>query len=80
MRGPRIAMKSGPRLRQLEKALTQKRRPNTAKKKKKNKVDIKKSGFFKKKKKSQYIKLHLEKPSRTGEQRYAYLLTNTCRK
>ena len=30
-RGPRIAMKSGPRLPQLEKALAQKRRPNTAK-------------------------------------------------
>ena len=30
VRGPRIAMKSGPRLPQLEKALTQKRRPNTA--------------------------------------------------
>ena len=32
MRGPRTAMKSGPCLLQLEKALTQKRRPNTAKK------------------------------------------------
>ena len=31
MRGPRAAMKSGPRLPQLEKALAQKRRPNTAK-------------------------------------------------
>ena len=30
VRGPRIAMKSGPRLPQLEKALAQKRRPNTA--------------------------------------------------
>ena len=30
VRGPRTAMKSGPRLPQLEKALTQKRRPNTA--------------------------------------------------
>ena len=29
--GPRIAMKSGPRLPQLEKALAQKLRPNTAK-------------------------------------------------
>ena len=28
--GPRTAMKSGPHLPQLEKALTQKRRPNTA--------------------------------------------------
>ena len=35
VRGPRTAMKSGLRLPQLEKALTQKRRPNTAKKKKK---------------------------------------------
>ena len=33
--GPRTAMKSGPRLLQLEKALAQKRRPNTAKKKNK---------------------------------------------
>ena len=31
VRGPRTAMKSGPRLPQLKKALTQKRRPNTAK-------------------------------------------------
>ena len=31
VRGPRIAMRSGPRLPQLEKALAQKRRPNTAK-------------------------------------------------
>ena len=31
MRGPRTAMKSGPRLPQLEKALPQKRRPKTAK-------------------------------------------------
>ena len=30
VRGSRTAMKSGPRLPQLEKALTQKRRPNTA--------------------------------------------------
>ena len=30
MRGPRTAMKSGPRLPQLEEALAQKRRPNTA--------------------------------------------------
>ena len=39
VRGPRTAMKSGPRLLQLEEALAQKRRPNTAKnklKKKKN--------------------------------------------
>ena len=33
VRGPRIAMKNGPRLLQLEKALAQKRRPNTAKNK-----------------------------------------------
>ena len=32
VRGPRTAMKSGPRLPQLEKALAQKRRPNRAKK------------------------------------------------
>ena len=32
VRGPRTAMKSGPRSSQLEKALAQKRRPNTAKK------------------------------------------------
>ena len=38
MRGPRTAMKSGPHLPQLEKALAQKRRPNTAKKKKKQKA------------------------------------------
>ena len=36
VRGPRTAMKSGPRLPQLEKALARKRRPNTAIKKKKN--------------------------------------------
>ena len=41
MRGPRTAMKSGPRLPQLEKALAQKRRPNTAK-------------YFKKKKKEEH--------------------------
>ena len=33
VRGPCTVMKSGPRLPQLEKALTQKRRPNTAKNK-----------------------------------------------
>ena len=32
VRGPRTAMRSGPRLLQLEKALAQKRGPNTAKK------------------------------------------------
>ena len=35
VRGPRTAMKSGPRSPQLEKALAQKRRPNTAKNKNK---------------------------------------------
>ena len=34
VRGPRTAMKSGPHLPQQEKALTQKRRPNTSKNKK----------------------------------------------
>ena len=33
VRGPRTAMRSGPRLPQLEKALAQKRRPETAKNK-----------------------------------------------
>ena len=33
MRGPRTTMKSGPHLPQLEKALAQKRGPNTAKNK-----------------------------------------------
>ena len=33
VRGPRTTMKSGPHLPQLEKALSQKRRPNTAKNK-----------------------------------------------
>ena len=37
MRGLRTAMKSGPRSPQLEKALAQKRRPNTAKNKQINK-------------------------------------------
>ena len=35
VRGPRTVMKGGPRLPQLEKALAQKRRPNTAKNKNK---------------------------------------------
>ena len=35
VRGPRTAMKSGPRSPELEKALAQKRKPNTPKKKKK---------------------------------------------
>ena len=38
VRGPRTVMKSGPRLPQLEKALAQKRRPNTAINKK-NKIN-----------------------------------------
>ena len=38
VRGPRTTMKSGPRLPQLEKALAQKRRPNTDIKKKKRKL------------------------------------------
>ena len=38
--GPRIAMKSGPRLPQLEKALAQKRRSNTAINKKKKKKNL----------------------------------------
>ena len=37
VRGPRTAMEGGPRSPQLEKALAQKRRPNTAKNKYKNK-------------------------------------------
>ena len=40
VRGPRTAMKSGPRSPQLEKALAQKQRPNTAKKKKKIKIQF----------------------------------------
>ena len=39
VRGPRIAMKSGPRLPRLGGALAQKRGPNTAKKKKKKKTE-----------------------------------------
>ena len=47
VRGPRTAMQSGPRLPQLEKALEQKRRPNTAKNKiNKNKL---KTNYLKKK-------------------------------
>ena len=45
MRGLRTAMKSGPRLPQLEKALAQKQRPNTAKNKYKNKLKKKKDVF-----------------------------------
>ena len=40
VRGPRTAMKSGPRLLQLEKALAQQRRPNTAKNKLKKKKSL----------------------------------------
>ena len=46
MRGPCTAMKSGPRSPQLEKALAQKRRPNTAKNKKINKLKKKKKVDF----------------------------------
>ena len=42
MRGPRTAMKSGPHLPQLEKALAQKRRPNTAINKINKYINIKK--------------------------------------
>ena len=42
MRGPHSAMKSGPHLPQLQKALAQKRRPNTAIKLKINKFKLKK--------------------------------------
>ena len=48
MRGPRTAMKSGPHLPQLEKALAQKRRPNTTINKKIN-PKFKKIKNFKKK-------------------------------
>ena len=43
VRGLLTAMKSGPRLPQLEKALAQKQRPNTAKNKYKNKLKKKKT-------------------------------------
>ena len=48
MRGPRNVMKSGPHLPQLEKALAQKRRPNTAKNKyiKINKFILKKNIYY----------------------------------
>ena len=66
VRGPRTAIKSGPRLPQLEKALAQKRRPNTAK----NKYIYKKSTIqriqsalcihvFRKKKKKNEVGLDL---------------------
>ena len=47
VRGPRTVMKSGPRLPQLEKALAQKRRPNTAINKL---INLKKKSLKKKKK------------------------------
>ena len=50
VRGPRTAMKSGPRLPQLEKALAQKWRPNMA---------INQSIYLKKKKKKKTLSLHL---------------------
>ena len=47
MRGPRTAIKSGPHLPQLEKVLTQKRRPNTAiNKLKKKKLNFKKKKIY----------------------------------
>ena len=49
VRGPRTAMKSGPRSPQLEKACAQKLRPNTAKNKL---INLKKKLFKKKKKKN----------------------------
>ena len=53
VRGPRTAMKSGPHLPQLDKALAQRRRPNTAKNKNKLKKKMRgsKDLRFKKKKK-----------------------------
>ena len=55
VKGPRTAMKSGPRLPQLEKALAQKWRPNTAvNKKNKTKQNKKKSLDLKKKKKEHF--------------------------
>ena len=58
VRGPRTAMKSGPRLLQLEKALAQKRRPNTAINKLINlKKDLDSSPDFAYKKKN--VKPHL---------------------
>ena len=60
VRGPRTAMKSGARLPQLEKALAQKRRPNTAINKLKKKKKIKKKVYYIKK----YIqKIYLNKLS-----------------
>ena len=64
MRGPRTAMKSGPHLPQLEKALAQKRRPNTAKnqsinkilKRKKERKEQQRNHRVNKKKKKEYCK------------------------
>ena len=55
VRGPRTAMKSGPRLPQLEKALVQKRRPNTAINKFKKLKKKKEKHAFKKKKKMEKV-------------------------
>ena len=52
MRGPRTAMKSSPHLPQLEKALAQKRRPNTAKKKERKVMCLNKYTLKKKKKRT----------------------------
>ena len=52
VRGPRTAMKSGPRLPQLQKALAQKRRPNTAIN---QSINLKKNKKHLKKKKSNLI-------------------------
>ena len=64
MRGPRTAMKSGPRLPQLEKALAQKRRPNTAI----NKINkFKKMPLWRK----DYVELNaFEKTKDTGRARF----------
>ena len=56
MRGPHTAMRSGPRLPQLEKAFAQKRRPNTAK------INKYINKYFKKKKKFGNIKKKKKKP------------------
>ena len=60
-RGPRTAMKSGPRLPQLEKALAQKRRPNTAINK--NKL---------KKKKKRWLAGHQSRLKKKGEASFTY--------
>ena len=48
VRGPRTVMRSGPRLPQLEKALAQKRRPNTASKQASKQASKKETYFFSK--------------------------------